>query len=115
MHGSLIGCAMSPSPREKIALRFPGNTVMDQPHPYQPDLYAQERRDASSREQLIASITADYQAMAGLALTERQAQKLFNIDDPERFRRILRELASRGVIKIADGLIVRGEAGGSRS
>ena len=84
---------------------------MDQPQPYQPDLYAQERRDASSREQLIASITADYQAMAGLALTERQAQKLFNIDDPDRFRRILRELVGRGVIKIgADGLIVRGEA-----
>lgn len=89
---------------------------MDQPEPYQPDLYAQERRDASSREQLIASITSDYQAMAGLALTERQAQRLFNIDDPERFRRILRELIGRGVIKIgADGLIVRGESNPQRS
>ena len=84
---------------------------MDQSQPFQPDLYAQERRDASRREQVIASITADYQAMAGLALTERQAQKLFNIDDPDRFKRILRELVGRGVIKIgADGLIVRGEA-----
>jgi len=84
---------------------------MDQHEPYQPDLYAQERRDASSREQLIARITADYQAMGGLALTERQAQRVFNIDDPERFRRVLRELMMRGVIKIgADGLIIRGEA-----
>lgn len=88
---------------------------MDQSQPYQPDLYAQERRDATSREQLIASITADYQAMAGLALTERQAQKLFNIDDPDRFRRILRELVGRGVIRIGDdGLIVRGETGDGR-
>ena len=86
---------------------------MDQPKPYQPDLYIQERRDASSREQLIARITADYQDMAGLALTERQAQQLFNIDDTERFRRVLRELVSRGVIRIdADGLIIRGQSGG---
>jgi hypothetical protein len=84
---------------------------MNQPEPYQPDLYIQERRDASSREQLIARITADYQAMAGLALTQRQAQQLFNIDDTERFRRVLRELVGRGVIKIdVDGLIIRGEA-----
>ena len=76
---------------------------MTQPEPYQPDLYIQERRDASSREQLIA-------------LTERQAQQLFNIEDTERFRRVLRELVSRGVIRIdADGLIVRGEAGGLRA
>ena len=86
---------------------------MTQPEPYQPDLYVQERRDAASREQLIARITADFRAMAGLALTQRQAQQLFNIDDTERFRRVLRELVSRGVIKIdADGLIIRGEAGG---
>jgi hypothetical protein len=86
---------------------------MTQPEPYQQDLYIHERRDASSREQLIARITADYQAMAGLALTERQAQQLFNIDDPERFRRVLRELVARGVIRIdADGLIVRGPSGG---
>jgi len=89
---------------------------MDQSQPFQPDLYAQERRDASRREQVIASITADYQAMAGLALTERQAQKLFNIDDAERFRRILRELVGRGVIKIGDdGLIVRGETANGQS
>jgi hypothetical protein len=86
---------------------------MNQPEPYQPDLYIQERRDASSREQLIARITADYLAMAGLALTERQAQQLFNIEDTARFRRVLRELVSRGVITIdADGLILRGGAGG---
>jgi hypothetical protein len=79
--------------------------------PFQPDLYAEERRDAESREQLIARITADYQTMAGFALTERQAQRLFNIEDVGRFRRILKELVGRGVIKIdADGLIVRGDA-----
>jgi hypothetical protein len=89
---------------------------MDHQQPSQPDLYAQERRDAASREQLIARITADYQAMAGLALTERQAQRLFNVDDPERFRRILRELISRGIVRIGtDGLILRGEAGSARS
>ena len=88
-----------------------------EPHqPIQPDLYVQERRDLASREQLIARITADYQAMAGLALTERQAQQLFNVDDPDRFRRILRELVGRGVIRIgADGLILRGNAGVGRS
>jgi hypothetical protein len=81
---------------------------------FQPDLFAQERRDASSRERLVARITADYQAMAGIALTERQAQQLFNIDDGERFRRILRELIDRGVVRIdADGLIVRGAASGA--
>ena len=83
--------------------------------PAQPDLYIQERRDASSREQLIARITADYQALAGLALTERQAQQLFNVDDLDRLRRILQELVMRGVIKIdADGLILRGDAFGAR-
>ena len=89
---------------------------MDKREPSQPDLYIQERRDASSREQLIARITAEYQAMAGLALTERQAQQLFNVDDLERLRRILQELAIRGVIKIdADGLILRGDAVGGKS
>jgi hypothetical protein len=83
--------------------------------PSQPDLYTQERRDAASREQLIARITADYQAMAGLALTERQAQQLFNVEDVDRLRRILQELANRGIIRIdTDGLILRGDAfGGS--
>ena len=89
---------------------------MNQSELHQPDLYAQERRDAASRERLIARVTADYQAIGGLALTERQAQRVFNIDDTERFRRILRELVSRGVIKIdADGLILRGAASGGRS
>ena len=89
---------------------------MDEREPSQPDLYIQERRDASSREQLIARITAEYQAMAGLALTERQAQQLFNVDDLDRLRRILHELVTRGVIKIdADGLILRGDAVGGKS
>ena len=89
---------------------------MDNREPSQPDLYIQERRDASSREQLIARITAEYQAMAGLALTERQAQQLFNVDDLDRLRRILQELVTRGVIKIdADGLILRGDAVGGKS
>ena len=89
---------------------------MHDAEPYQPDLYTQERRDLASREQLIASITADYQAMAGLALTERQAQQLFNIDDAARFRRVLKELVSRGVVKIdEDGVIWRGDAGGMRT
>ena len=88
---------------------------MNQSELHQPDLYAQERRDAASRERLIARVTADYQAIGGLALTERQAQQVFNIDDPDRFRRILRELVSRGVVRIgADGLIIRGEAGSVR-
>ena len=92
------------------------DTVMDQRQPFQPDLYAQERRDAAGREQLLARITADYQAMAGIALTERQAQHLFNVDDVDRFRRILKELVGRGVIKIAaDGLIIRGDASGERT
>ena len=89
---------------------------MDQPQPFQPDLYAQERRDAAGREQLLARITADYQAMAGIALTERQAQHLFNVDDVERFRRILKELIGRGVVKVdSDGLIVRGDASSVRT
>ena len=89
---------------------------MDKREPSQPDLYIQERRDASSREQLIARITAEYQAMAGLALTERQAQQLFNVDDVDRLRRILQELVVRGVIRIdADGLILRGDAFGGKS
>jgi hypothetical protein len=84
--------------------------------PFQPDLYAEERRDAASREELIARIIADYQPMAGFSLTERQAQRLFNVDDVERFRRIIKELVGRRVIKIdGDGLIVRGDAEGVRS
>ena len=79
--------------------------------PSQPDLFAHERRDAASREQLLNRITADYLAMNGLALTQRQAQHLFKVDDNDRFRRILQELVGRGIIKIdADGLIVRGDA-----
>jgi hypothetical protein len=76
----------------------------------QPDLFAQERRDAARREQLVARIAADLQSIGGIALTERQAQHLFNIDDTERFKRILQELIRRGVVKIgAHGLIVRGD------
>jgi len=89
---------------------------MESREPFQPDLFAQERRDASSRERLIARITAEYEAMGGIALTERQAQQLFKVDDMERFRRILKELISRGVLTIdAEGLIIRGAASGSSS
>ena len=76
----------------------------------QPDLFAQERRDAASRELLLARIIGDLKAMGGMALTERQAQQVFNVDDTERFRRILQELITRRVIKIAaNGLLVRGD------
>ena len=81
---------------------------MDQREPSQPDLFVHERRDAASRERLIARIIAEYDAWGGLALTHRQAQQLFDVDDNDRFRRILQELIGRGVIKIEDGLIVRG-------
>jgi hypothetical protein len=76
----------------------------------QPDLFAEERRDAVRREELVNRIIADFQAIGGVALTERQAQQLFNVEDTERFRRILQELIARRVIKVGpSGLLLRGD------
>jgi hypothetical protein len=70
---------------------------------------AAERRALLEREQLIATIAGEYRRMAGLSLTQAQAQRLFDVD-PDRFKRILGELVDRGVVKIdADGLLVRGD------
>ena len=66
-----------------------------------------ERRALLQREQLIDRIATEYREMAGLSLTQAQAQKLFDVS-PDRFPRILSELVKRGIVKLsADGLLVR--------
>ena len=70
---------------------------------------ATERRALLEREQLIAKIAAEYRRMAGLSLTQAQAQRLFDVD-ADRFKRLLRELVDRRVVKIdSAGLLVRGD------
>ena len=69
--------------------------------------HSPERRALLQREQLIERIAAEYREMAGLSLTQAQAQKLFDVA-PDRFPRILTELVKRGIVRLsADGLLVR--------
>ena len=70
---------------------------------------ATERRALIEREQVIAKIAAEYRRMAGLSLTQAQAQRLFDVD-ADRFKRLLGELVDRGIVKIdSGGLLVRGD------
>ena len=70
---------------------------------------ATERRALLEREQLIAKIAAEYRRMAGLSLTQAQAQRLFDVD-ADRFKRLLGELVDRRVVTIdSAGLLVRGD------
>ena len=72
---------------------------------------AADRRDAERREELIARIAHNYREMAGLSLTEPQAQRLFQIADVEVLRRILNEMVRRGIVRISEGgLIMRADS-----
>ena len=68
-----------------------------------------ERRALVEREGLVTTIAEEYRQMAGLSLTQAQAQRLFHVD-ADRFGRLLRELVERGIVKVdSAGLLVRGD------
>jgi len=54
-----------------------------------------ERRDNRSREELIGRLRREFDGLAGLTLTVRQAMRLFNLEQG-RCERLLDDLVRRG-------------------
>ena len=71
-----------------------------------------DRRHVATREELLARMVKEFDEMAGLSLTLPQACRLFDMRDPERCARIVKEAVDRGLLRVnPDGLLIRGIRG----
>lgn len=67
-----------------------------------------DRRHGATREELLVRFVKEFDEMAGLSLTLPQACRLFDVRDPERCARVVKEAVDRGLLQISsEGLLVR--------